>query len=189
MAVIWSRRAPARYGDVADTMAQTAARQGAARARSRHAEAPCGSERCGSEGSGKRGRVAHYLCPYARARGADRAAAAAAAASTAVADSVLANSGSGRTLEPPLVRSAPVERRRGTGTSPTRWPKPQHGKGALELARATLRLRAALNAAALKDQGKGAALPIIFALTRRREAPAEPQLPPRRRRPLSPIPF
>jgi hypothetical protein len=30
-------------------------------------------------------------------------------------------------LEPPLVRSAaPV---RGTGTSPTRWPQPQHGKG------------------------------------------------------------
>jgi hypothetical protein len=34
--------------------------------------------------------------------------------------------------------TAPVELRRGTGTSPTRWPQPQHGKGALELARATL---------------------------------------------------
>jgi hypothetical protein len=48
-------------------------------------------------------RVNLFLGPYARARGADRAAA---AASTAIADSVLANSGSGRTLEPPLVRLA-----------------------------------------------------------------------------------
>jgi hypothetical protein len=84
------------------------------------------------------------------------------------------DSGSGRTLEPPRVRSAalvtaPVESRRGTGTSPTRWPKPQPGKGALELARATLRLCAALNAAALKDQGKGAAFTIFFALTRARK--------------------
>ena len=71
-----------------------------------------------------------------RARSTDRAAPAAAAASSAVADSFLANSGSGRspTLALPLVRSAamvtaPVEPRRGTGTSPTRWPKPQHGEG------------------------------------------------------------
>src|ERR1700688_136075 len=74
----------ARYGDVANTMAQTAARQGG------------GVDRC------RRFR------------------------------------GSGRTLELPLVRSAamvtaPVELRRGTGTSPTRWPKPQHGKGTLGL--------------------------------------------------------
>src|SRR5580704_17419603 len=66
-------------------------------------------------------------------------------------------------LEPALVRSAamvtaPVELRRGTGTSPTRWPQPQHGKGALELARATLPL------------GKGAALTCSVALSRARGA-------------------
>src|SRR5712672_1954713 len=75
-------------GGVAETMAQTAARQGRARARSRHVRALCGSKRCGSERSGEMARVNQYLCPYARARGADRAAA---AASTAVADSFLSN--------------------------------------------------------------------------------------------------
>src|SRR5450759_3542291 len=124
-------------------MAQTAARQGGARARSRHAVALCGSERCGSERSGETGRV-NLLCRFrARARGADRAAPAAAAASTAVADSFLTfwripDPGSGRTLEPPLV-TAPVELRRGTGTSPTRWPKLQHGKGAVAHTHPSLR--------------------------------------------------
>jgi len=50
-----------------------------------------------------------------------------------------------RVVRHPLVPIAEAARvtvapRRGTGTSPTRWPKPQHSKGALALARAMLRL-------------------------------------------------
>jgi hypothetical protein len=61
-------------------------------------------------------------------------------------------------------------------------------QGPRELARATLCLCAALNATALKDQGKGAALTCFVAYTRAREAQTERHLPPPRR-PLSPIPF
>ena len=67
---------------------------------------------------------------------------------------------------------AAVELSSATGPSPTRWPKPQHGKGALELG---LCLAAALNAAALKDREQGAALTCFVAL-RAREAPTEPHL-------------
>src|SRR5712672_3407047 len=82
------RSSAGEVGGVAETMAQTAARQGRARARSRHVRALCGSKRFGSERSGEMARVNQYLCPLPRARGADRAAA---AASTAVADSFLSN--------------------------------------------------------------------------------------------------
>jgi hypothetical protein len=64
-----------------------------------------------------------------RARGADRAAPAAAAASTAVADSFFANSGSRIGAHAGAAAGDGAGRaERGTGTSPTRWPKPQHGK-------------------------------------------------------------
>jgi hypothetical protein len=76
------------------------------------------------------------LCPYARARGADRAAAARGERGRRFLFSefrIIPESG--RPLEPVLVRSAamvaaPVELSRATGPSPTRWPQPQHGKGA-----------------------------------------------------------
>ncbi len=95
----------------------------------------------------------NLLCRFTRAREAPTAPQLLPAAS-AVADSFLANSGSRRTLEP-----APVEL--SYGASPTRWPQPQHGKGALELG---LCLAAALNAAALKDRRQGAALTCFVAL-------------------------
>src|SRR6202035_1876041 len=141
----WSRRGCGRrrrceVRGVADTMASTAARQGGARSRSRHAA------------SGKRGRV-NLLCrlPRARARGADRAAPGfpfsripdpAGAAAGAV-------GGAGARY----------------GESPTRWPQPQHGKGALDLARAMLPL------------GKGAALTCsVASRARAREVQTEPHL-------------
>ena len=93
-------------------------------------------------------------------------------ASSAVADSFFANSGSrigataGAAAGGGLV-PAPVELSSATGPSPTRWPKPQHGKGALELGLCL--------AAALSGQGQGAALTCFVAL-RAREAPTAPQL-------------
>src|ERR1700731_4663860 len=113
-------------------MAQTAARQGGARARSRHAAA--------LKDQGKGAALTCFVAST-RARGADRAAAAAAAASTAVADSFFANSGSRIGAHAGAAAGDGAgQAERGTGRSPTRWPKPQHGKGALALARATLRL-------------------------------------------------
>src|ERR1700688_362444 len=88
-------------------------------------------------------------------------------------------------LEPPgrAAAAAMVTVRRGTGTSPTRWPKPQHGKVALELARATLRLSPCGS-----DRENGPRSPALSPIARARRQ-TEPHLPPRRRRPLSPIPF
>src|ERR1700730_7006379 len=101
-------------------MAQTAARQGGARVRSRHALKDQG-----------KGAAFTSLCGLsrARARGADRPAPGAAAASTAVADSFFRFRTAG------AVGGAGDGAGRATGTSPTRWPKPQHGKGGRELAR------------------------------------------------------
>src|SRR5260370_409619 len=140
-------------------MAQTAARQGGARARSRHAGAL-------KDHQGKRGRVSQLCRPFPRARGAIRTAAASAAAAPAVPVPFFAYSQSRRPLAPnagaarvahlwrrcwsgplarPLVRSSFVMMRRAPRSTLLPYTtlfrsKPQPGKGALELARATLGL-------------------------------------------------
>ena len=84
-------------------MAQTAARQGGARARSCHAAA---LNAAALKDQGKGAALTCFVA-YTRAREAPTEPhLPPLLASTAVADSFCANSGSGRTLEPPLVRSA-----------------------------------------------------------------------------------
>src|ERR1700681_2406425 len=152
-------------------MAKTAARQGGARARSRHAAAlKDQGKRAALTGSVALSRAREaptepHLPPVRRRP------------LSPIPFFVLANSGSRIGANAGAAAGEPGGYGDGAGRaaarygeSPTRWPKPQHGKGALALARATLRL------------GKRAAPTCCLAPSRARRRPRP--LPPLRRRPL-----